>query len=369
MKNSQKFYQEQLYDSKQIYARIVDQLPVHPTQPMKTRHGFKLAFALVAVTALALTLGFQLKKPVAPIAYAVVSVDINPSFELTTAKDGTVLEIEAINDDAKSLDTSDLIGTAVEKAVEEIILSATAAGFIQADDTTDDYVIVSTVVLDENDPEADTEQDDLDDRITEALEDSDDIEDTTVVTLIKATLREKFEADEKEIPLGLYIINGMIEVDGEMVSVKEFVSNSDNLEKLEKKAERLIYKQTRFTEIINRYIAILTENSVDTTAYAARLSAEGEDLEALKDELEALVERYDTDDTIDGDSDASDVNDKDDLDDDNENKGQGNKGKPSDKLKDDEDTDTIDEDTPDDSKPEDGDVDENDEDADEEANG
>ena len=329
MKNAQKFYQEHLYDSRRLYARIVDQLPVHPTEPMKNRNGFKLAFALVAVIALALTLGLQLKKPTSPVAFAVVSVDINPSFELTSAQDGTVLEIKAINEDAQSIDTADLIGLSVEKAVEQLIVRATEAGFIVTDDDTEDYVIVTTVLLDETDPDAEDDQDDLDDRISDELEDSDDIDDTTVVSLIKATLREKFEADEKEVPLGLYIINGMIDVDGEMVSVKEFVSNADNVEKLERKATKLINKENRFTEKIEGFLAILVANGVDVAAYEARLATEGEDLEVIKDELEALVAPYDTDDEdlIDDDN-----NDEDPKADDDNNDGRGKPDKPNKKL-------------------------------------
>lgn len=330
MNYSKKYYEERLYNSKKLYARIVNELPIHPTEPMKTRNGFKLAFALIAVAALALTLGFQLRQVSPKVAYAIVSVDINPSFELTAAEDGSVLSIEAINDDAKTIITEDLIGLPVEQAVEQLIIRATEAGFINADDETEDYVIVSTVLLDETNPDLDEEQDELDETIGDELEDSDEIDDTTVVTLIKATMREKFEADGKDIPLGLYIINGMIEVDGEMVSVKEFVSNADNLEKLERRAVKLANKEAHFTSLIQRYLAVLTENGVDISAYEARLATEGEDLEALKDELETLAEAYDVED--------DDIDTIDDTDDDSEGNGKG-KGKGKGQLSDDDDED------------------------------
>ena len=327
MNYSKKYYEERLYNSKKLYARIVNELPIHQTEPMRIRNGFKLAFALIAVAALALTLGFQVKQASPKVAYAIVSVDINPSFELTAAEDGSVLSIEAVNEDAKTIITEDLIGLPVEQAVEQLIIRATEAGFINADDETEDYVIVSTVLLDETNPDLDEEQDELDETIGDELEDSDEIDDTTVVTLIKATMREKFEADGKDIPLGLYIINGMIEVDGEMVSVKEFVSNADNLEKLERRAVKLANKEAHFTSLIQRYLAVLTENGVDISAYEARLATEGEDLEALKDELETLAEAYDVEDDIDT---------IDDTDDDNNGKGKGKgKGQLSDDDEDD----------------------------------
>jgi hypothetical protein len=346
MKNSKKYYQDHLYNSKQLYARIVDQLPVHPTEPIKTRNGFKLAFVMTAIVALALTLGLQLNTPNTPVAFAVISVDINPSFELTAAKDGTVLEIKAVNDDAQTIDTTDLIGLVVEEAIEQLIVRATDAGFINAEDDTDDYVIVTTVLLDETDPDAEDDQNDLEDRITDELENSDDIEDTTIVSLIKATQREKFEAEGKKVPLGLYIINGMIEVDGEMISVSDFVSNANNLEKLERKATKLINKQNRFIEKIEGFLAILAENGIDITAYEARLATEGEDLEALKDEVEALAQPYidNDDEDIDDDIDEDDDDDEDKVKG-NDHRGRGNKGKPDDKINDDDDDDDdIDED-------------------------
>jgi hypothetical protein len=341
MNYSQKFYEERLYNSKKLYARIYNELPIHPTEPMKTRNGFKLAFALLAVAALALTLGFQFKSASPKVAYAIVSVDINPSFELTAAEDGSVISIEAINEDAKTIITEDLIGLPVEQAVEQLIIRATEAGFINAEDEVEDYVIVSTVLLDETNPDLDEEQDELDDLIGDELEDSDEIADTTIVTVIKATQREKFEADGKDIPLGLYIINGMIEVDGEMISVKEFVSNSDNLEKLERRAVKLANKATHFTSLIERYLAVLAENGIDISAYEARLTTEGEDLEALKDELEVLAEAYDVD-----DDDMDDVDDDDDDDDDDADEGRGNgKGKgKNQETDDDDDSETVDED-------------------------
>jgi hypothetical protein len=342
MNNSQKFYEERLYNSKKLYARIVDELPIHPTEPMKKLNGFKLAFALMAVVALAMTLGFQVKPVTPKVAYAIVSVDINPSFELTAAEDGSVISIEAINDDAKTIVTEDLIGLPIEEAVEQLIIRATEAGFINAEDDVEDYVIVSTVLLDETNPDLDEEQDELDDLIGDELEDSEDIDDTTIVTLIKATQREKFEADGKDIPLGLYIINGMIEVEGEMVSVKEFVSNSDNLEKLERRAVKLANKAAHFTSLIERYLAVLAENGIDISAYEARLATEGEDLEALKDELEILAEPFDVDD--DSDDLEDDDEDTDDLDDDEDNdRGNNGKGKGKPDLEDD-DSDSDDED-------------------------
>ncbi|MHC1734504.1 MAG: hypothetical protein AB9921_02395 [Erysipelotrichaceae bacterium] len=234
--------------------------------------------------------------------YAMVSVDINPSFEFYTDYHDIVVEIKALNDDALTLDVSGLVGLSIEEAIEKLIVIATEAGFIVSADTSDDYVIVTTVILDEEeeDDEAEEEikQDSLGQRIQAAVAASAGIEDTTVVAVIKATLREKFEAEGKNVPLGLYVINGMVEVEGEWLSVSEFVASQKNVDQLEKKAQQVIRKQDRFTSLCEKFISALEGVGVDTAQYVTRLATEGEDLEALKDELEALWATYDIEEEV-----------------------------------------------------------------------
>lgn len=179
----------------------------------------------------------QVKYSEHPLAAAMVSVDINPSFEIYTNTEGKVVEIEAVNEDAKTLDVSAFIGLSVDDAISGIIAAATAAGFIDATDVVDDYVIVSTVMLDETAPDAEEKQEELDDLITDGLAEDETLPDTTKVALIKATQVEMFLASGKDVPMGLYVINGMISKDGVMIPVSEFVSNSDNLHKLENRAK------------------------------------------------------------------------------------------------------------------------------------
>ena len=97
-----------------------------------------------------------------------VGVDINPSFELSVNRNDNVVKIEALNDDAKTIDVSDLLDQPVEDVVEEIIKRAEQAGFINIDDLEEDYVVVSSVSLidDEDD------QDDLEDEIEDKIKDS-----------------------------------------------------------------------------------------------------------------------------------------------------------------------------------------------------
>ncbi|MDD2534193.1 MAG: hypothetical protein PHC86_05785 [Eubacteriales bacterium] len=179
-------------------------------------------------------------------AYAMISVDINPSFEVYVDEHGIVIKSKAKNDDAKTLDVQDLLGKTQEDALKAIIERATEAKFIDASDDLDDYVIVSTVILKKDDPDAEANQESMGAKIKAALAEEGALDDTTKVAVIKSTLRDKFAADEKAIPLGLYIIKGMLQVDsdgnpveddGTWIKVADFVRNPDALAKLKERAE------------------------------------------------------------------------------------------------------------------------------------
>lgn len=168
-----------------------------------------------------------------PLSYAAAFVDINPSFAVYLDANGKVVEIEAVNEDAETLDVSALIGLPVDDAISGIIDLAEKAGFIDSTDTLEDYVIVSTVLLVEENDESNKKQDEINKMIEEGLSEDETLDDTTNVAIIKATQVEMFEARGKDVPMGLYVINGMIENNGVMIPVSEFVSNADHLKHLE----------------------------------------------------------------------------------------------------------------------------------------
>ena len=171
------------------------------------------------------------------MAFAMISVDINPSFEVYVDANGNVLSIEAINEDAKTLDVSLFVGLPAQEAVADIIDSAETAGFINTEDQSDDYVLVTTVLLEEENPDNQKKQDNLGQLIRERVEAAGELGDTTKVAIIKATKVELFEAREKDVPMGLYVINGMIENNGEMIPVSEFVKNKEHLDKLKDRSD------------------------------------------------------------------------------------------------------------------------------------
>jgi len=170
------------------------------------------------------------------LSYALVCLDINPSFALYTDTNGKVIEIEAVNADAETLYVSSFVGLPVDDAISNIIALAATAGFINAADDVEDYVIVSSVLLAEENEDSEKDQDKLNKQIEEGLAEDETLDDTLNVAIIKATQAAMFEAKGKDVPMGLYVINGMIENNGEMIPISEFVSNSDNLNKLKSHA-------------------------------------------------------------------------------------------------------------------------------------
>lgn len=197
----------------------------------------------------------------------VVGVDINPSFELSVNRLDDVVKIDALNDDAKTIDVSDLIGDSVEDVVEEIILRSEEAGFIDVNDLEEDYIVVSNVSL--NDDEA--LQDRLQDRIKLQIRDSEFLQSLNIVQ-IKATQREKMEAEGKNIPIGLYIINGyVLQEDGSYLSAKEFFSNPENKEKVTNRLNITLEKQERLRDRLEETLHKLETEGYNATEYRLRL--------------------------------------------------------------------------------------------------
>lgn len=196
-----------------------------------------------------------------------VGVDINPSFELSVNRNNNVVEIEALNDDAKTIDVSDLIDEPVEDVVEEIIRRAAQAGFIDVNDLEEDYVVVSTVSLEDDEDE----QDELEEEIGQKVRDSEFLQSLNIVQ-IKATQREKFEAEGKNIPVGLYVINGyVLQEDGTFLSAKEFFSDPENKDKISNRSNITLEKQEKLKLRLEETLAKLELGGFDATQYRLRL--------------------------------------------------------------------------------------------------
>lgn len=231
------------------------------------------------------------RKDQSKVVAAVVSVDINPSFELSVNNGGLVIKIEALNDDAKSLDTDDLLGEPVEEVVDAIVSLATEAGFIDITDLEDDYVLVSTVLIQGS---ANQVGDMIQQRIRDRIHLSDPLQCVNLVQ-IKATLQEQMQARNKDVPVGLYVINGMIQTpNGQYISVKEFFSNPLYRLAIKNRAQFNEISEAKIRERISAALTELDEAGVDTTQLRTRLeNANKETMIQIQSEVKKQINKKD----------------------------------------------------------------------------
>lgn len=219
----------------------------------------------------------------AVVAY--ISIDINPSFELAVCNDDTVKSIEQLNDDALSIDVSDLIGMDVDLAIEAIVARATEAGFIDLEDTVEDYVVITSVMEDGISEQIELQ---LRTKIEERLQISETLSSVKVVS-IKADMVAKFEAEEKEVPVGLYVINGGIaQEDGTYLSVKEVFANENSVNELKNTYQINITELSleQLTLTLQNWLEQLEAAGVDVSSYEAQMiDADINELVTLHDTL------------------------------------------------------------------------------------
>ncbi len=233
-----------------------------------------------------------------------VGIDINPSFELSVNEDDKVVEIEALNDDAETIAVIDLVGQDVEDVVEEIIRRTEAAGFLNLIDLDEDFVVVSTVSLTDDEDD----QDDMEEQLEKKIRDSEYLQSLNIVQ-VKATQREKFEADGKNIPVGLYVINGFVlQEDGTFLSAKEFFSNPENKDKISNRSNITVEKQEKLKLRIEKVLTELELTGFVGTEYRARLvDATYEELLQIQAELKVETKNMKKNNEEDDDSEESDT--------------------------------------------------------------
>lgn len=202
------------------------------------------------------------------IVAAYISVDINPSFELATDNDGYVLSVTSLNDDALSLETTDLVGMSIEDAVDTIVQRATDAGFIDPTDLIDDYVVVTTVVT--TDATADL-QTTLSNRLALRVQNSDTLQSINLVEMT-ATDEEQTAARSCDTPLGVYLLNQAINRSTDnMLSVGQFFADNNNAQTIQTRAKLTTLSETKLKERLALALNKMDNAGVDTTELRQRL--------------------------------------------------------------------------------------------------
>ena len=274
-------------DEEQIHQRLTQSLNLKPRKPRFW--SWKTGLALGAASALTLTILFQNGLPMNDKGSVMIAIDINPSFSLTVDDQQLVIAITPLNADARSMQVNDLVGWPAEKVVEAIILRAQQAGFIITNDDNEDFVLITTAPLAQGHQ---SDADALNDALTLRFAKEDPTDDLSVI-LIKSDLDAQRSAQSKDIPLGLYVINGLIQVGNQMMSVSEFMNTDGNPELLATIADIIPRADLNAVSLIGRFLDRLEDAGVDIDVYRDRLTTPDEDLIILKTDVLALWEALD----------------------------------------------------------------------------
>lgn len=258
--------------------------------------NFKVLFALSVVLTLIISIVVNNASPLNPVknttqigittpqnqlAYAIVSVDINPSYELYIDIDDKVIEIIPLNDEAKTLTYEAFIGLPIQDAVEELIKNAQDAGFIDLTKTSPRTVIISMISYGVDGTK-------LVKDIQIKLRSSLFIDRSIKSYIIKATDEDQEKAKRENVSLGIYLLNDLIQNNGSPMSVQTFVSDLNNLELLEEYAETTT--NVELVSVIQVLINELKRLNMDSSEFQNRLNTEGEDLEELIEDLKDSFE-------------------------------------------------------------------------------
>jgi hypothetical protein len=161
----------------------------------------------------------------------IIAVDINPSFQLMADVNDTVVKVRSMNDDAKTIDVSSVVGLNIEEAIEHIVYLADEAGFIDTTDEAANYVLV-TIIMADDQSEVDEESyaADLKANTSKVNELREKVQNSAIVgkvifAVTTATKEQLKEAELKKIPVGLYVSG----IKKEM-TVKEYFSKEEQKE-------------------------------------------------------------------------------------------------------------------------------------------
>ncbi len=178
------FLNEDIYDSASKSPRVKKQV---------------LTFATVACLMLFAIIGGNITS-VNP--YALISIDINPSLELSINDEQNVTEITPLNKDAENIFDDDMIGLNVMVVIEKIIDNADEHEYLSKKKN---YILISSVTYNEE------EADELSNMITEYLEENIEPIENVRIIYVESDLETAKEAKRSNRSLGKQEIKEIVE--------------------------------------------------------------------------------------------------------------------------------------------------------------
>jgi gas vesicle protein len=222
------------------------------------------------------------------VVAAFISIDINPSFELSVNGQGIVLSVKSINPDAYMINTSTLIGEDISDAVEQIVQMACDEKYIDLSDLIEDYVVITTLL---KDPSETFISDLIKNRINKKIAHSSTLQEVNIVE-INSSQNDKDISEGKNISFGLYVLNKLKMTPSETImSVEEFFSNKINEEELEQLGGIIEIDPDKIRERIDTALINLQDHGSDVSDIWEQLnSATDEDLQEIEKEIQDMQE-------------------------------------------------------------------------------
>lgn len=188
---------------------------IKSTNKVNINHSFLKSFGSIAAIFLLVFTFFQ--GITYENAYAVVSLDINPSIQIEVSSKMNIISIEGINDDGKNIDFSNIIGSNINDGIEEIKKILIEKKYL--DDNKE--VLVAFALVKEKD------DDKYEETVKDAIHETFKTENVTYVKVVnKANIAE---AKTKGVSLGRYEVsltaNEEVKKNIEKIPVKEITSS------------------------------------------------------------------------------------------------------------------------------------------------
>ncbi len=212
---------------------------INPTTTSYTTKYYRYAVAASIVLILLVSLFvrsavlYQEQPPMEQTVATIIAVDINPSFQLMANPEDVIIQVRAMNKDAKTIDGESVIGLNIEEAIEQIVYLADEAHFINISDEDEDYILVTVVSAANGEaiiPEDEAIELDAETTQIKVAEIREKINSSAILNkvnfaVISATQKQLEEATQKAIPAGLYVAGVR-----EEVTVKEYFSKEEKKE-------------------------------------------------------------------------------------------------------------------------------------------